>query len=247
MSESTVTARDYLAQDFTSLHKQRKRTAITGIVLVVLVFAYMTWLYGAVRHMTKPDNLADAMAGYVEVSLPDWKRAAKNVVQTEAPRVARYVGDTVVRELPAVLRTAIESMVIEYTNDIAQTAAKHLEAAFVELVVGARDELKQAAESGIEEDQAALMARALDHQLQRAAKQTSSNPFEESVLVKLEKSQKALESLNNRLEKLLAPDHEPVSRRAKLERRFIMTFWKFMQQENPDLRAQEPPPAKAGK
>ncbi len=238
------TARDYLQTDFLTLHRQRKRTAILSIVLVLLVFCYMTWLYSAVRHMTQPDNLADAMAGFVEVSLPDWKRSAKNVIQTEAPRVARYVGDTVVRELPPVLRTAIETMVVQYTQDIAETAVKHLDAAFADLVSGAREELKQAAETGLDQDQAALMAKALDRQLQRAAAEESKNPFDESVLEKLHKSQKALASLNDRLDKLLAPGHEPQTRRGKLERRFIMTFWRFMQQENPDLRIKE---GKSGK
>ncbi|MBM4344321.1 MAG: hypothetical protein FJ100_13205 [Deltaproteobacteria bacterium] len=238
MSTLPENARDYLVADFHALHSQRKRTVIVGAVLLVLVFGYMTWLLSAVRHITKPDNLADALAGYVEVSLPDWKRSAKTVVQTEAPRVARFMGDTVVRELPPVLRLAIENMVLEYTKDIADTAAKQLQAAFTELVIGAREELAQAAQSGNEQDQAVLMAKALDRQLDKALqkKESRNDPFEETVLVKLEKSQKALASLNDRLDKLLDPKHEPNTRRGKLERRFILTFWKFMQQENPDLR-----------
>lgn len=241
MSDANLTARDYLAKDFASLHSQRKRTTIIGALLIVLVFGYMTWLLGAVKHMTKPENLADAMAGYVEVSLPDWKRSAKNVVATESPRVARYIGDTVVRELPPILRTAIENMVMQYTTDISDTAAKQLEAAFTELVVGARDELAQAAATGVQETQEALAARALDHQLEKAMKQKDNGVgvVEESVIVKLEKSQRALTSLNDRLEKLLDPHHEPETRRGKMERRFIMTFWRFMQQESPDLRIKE--------
>ena len=238
-------ARDYLVQDFLTLHKQRKRTAIMGIALVVLVFCYMTWLSMAISHMTKPENLADAMAGYVEVSLPDWKRSAKSVVQDEAPRVAHYVGETVVRELPPVLRTAIENMVTQYTSEIAETAVKHLDAAFTDLVSGAKEELRQAADMGLDNDQAALMVKALDRQLQRAEADASKNPFDETVLQKLHKSQKALASLNDRLEKLLAPGHEPDTRRGKLERRFIMTFWRFMQQESPDLRVKDG--GKAGK
>jgi len=244
MTDATITARDYLARDYVALHGQRKLSAIVGIVLIVVVFGYMTWLYAAVRNITKPDNLASAMTGFVEASLPDWKRSAKGVITSEAPRIARYVGDTVVRELPAVLRAAIEGMVIEYTKDIADSAAHHLEAAYVEVITGARDELKRAVVSGVEQDQALILSHALDHQLERAAKGTSNNPFEESVLVKLEKSQKALTNLNDRLEKMLAPGHEPTTRRGKLERRFILTFWKFMQQENSDLRVDD---AKAGK
>ncbi len=238
MTTQAQSARDYLVADYNALHGQRKRTVIVGALLVVLVFGYMTWLLSAVRHITKPDNLADALAGYVEVSLPDWKRSAKSVVTTEAPRVARFMGDTVVRELPPVLRLAIENMVLEYTKDIAETAAKQLQAAFTELVIGAREELAQAAQTGSQQDQALLMAKALDRQMDKALqkKDSVSNPYEETVLVKLEKSQKALASLNERLDKLLDPKHEPTSRRGKLERRFIMTFWKFMQQENPDLR-----------
>ncbi|MSQ83877.1 MAG: hypothetical protein EXR77_13495 [Myxococcales bacterium] len=242
MSTSETTAdsgaRAYLVLDFAALHRQRKRTVIVGALLIVLVFGYMTWLLSAVRHITKPQNLADAMAGFVEVSLPDWKRSAKSLIETESPRIARFMGDTVVRELPPVLRLAIENMVLEYTKDISDTAAKQLEAAFMELVVGARDELAQAAASGNEQDQAMLMARALDHQFDRALRQKDSatNPMEESMLVKLEKSQKALASLNDRLEKLLDPKSEPTTKRSKMERRFIMTFWKFMQQENSDLR-----------
>ncbi len=238
MTTQAQTARDYLVADYQALHGQRKRTVIIGALLVVLVFGYMTWLLSAVRHITKPDNLADALAGYVEVSLPDWKRSAKSVVQTEAPRVARFMGDTVVRELPPVLRLAIENMVLEYTKDIAETATKQLNLVFAEMVTGAREELAQAAQTGSQQEQALIMAKALDRHMQQALakKEARNDPFEETALVKLEKSQKALASLNQRLEHLLDPKQEPTTRRGKLERRFIMTFWKFMQQENPDLR-----------
>lgn len=233
------TARQYLVHDFEALHKQRKTTTIVGIILVILVLCYMTWLWSAVRYITKPDNLASAMAGYVEVSLPDWKRSANAVVREDAPKVAKFIGDSVVRELPKVLRDAIEKMVMEYSEDIATTATKHLATAFEGVVVGAREELKQAASTGVEEDQALILSRALDHQLDKAAKEATDNPFEEPLLVKLEKSQKALANLNDKLEKLLDPKREPDTRRGKLERRFVLTFWKFMQQENPDLRVHE--------
>lgn len=243
MSDQTATgvdtARAYLAQDLEALHKQRRLSAILGIILVILVVCYMTWLWSAVRYITKPDNLASAMSGYVEVSLPDWKRSANAVVKDDAPKVAKYIGDSVVRELPTVLRDAVEKMVMEYAAEISDTAAKHLQAAFEGVVAGATAELRQAAASGIEEEQAAILARALDHQLERAAKEAAESPFEENLLTKLEKSQKALANLNDKLEKLLDPKSQPETRRGKLERRFVLTFWKFMQQENPDLRVRD--------
>ncbi len=241
-----ASARDYLVNDFKSLHKQRRNVAIGSIVLVVVVFGYMTWLWSAVRYIVQPDNLASAMAGYVETSLPDWKRSAKAVVKEEAPKLAKFMGNAVVTDLPPVLRTAIENMVMEYTAEIAGIATKNLNSAFEDMLTGAKEQLRQAATSGVEEEQAAIMARALDQQIDKASKAESANPFDEQLALKLEKSQQALTKLNDKLERLLDPKREPDTRRGKLERRFMVTFWRFMQQENPDLRVKEAPAA-AGK
>lgn len=238
-----TSARDYLVSDFQALHKQRRNVAIGSIVLVLVVFGYMTWLWSAVRYIVQPDNLASAMAGFVETSLPDWKRSAKAVVKEEAPKVAKFMGDAVVTQLPPVLRTAVETMVMEYTVEIAGIATKNLNDAFEDMLTGAKEQLRQAATSGVEEEQSAIMARALDQQIEKASKADTANPFEEPLALKLEKSQQALTKLNDKLEKLLDPKHEPDTRRGKLERRFMVTFWRFMQQENPDLRVHEGPAA----
>lgn len=232
------TARTYLQADFERLFGQRKRTAILSVVLIVFAFGYLTWLLSAVRDLTKPDNLAATASGFIQASLPDAEKSVSGVIAVQAPQVARFMGNTVVTQLPPVLRSALEEMVLQYTRDIAEVAVTHLDSAYRELLVGIRTDLAAVAQNKSEQDQAERLAGAMTRALERAAKgEVKGDPFDESLMTKLEKSGRALASLNDRLAQVLTPGKGPETRRGKLERRFITTFWRFMQQDNPDLNA----------
>ncbi|MSP93250.1 MAG: hypothetical protein EXR79_15885 [Myxococcales bacterium] len=229
--------RGHLEAEVTALHVRRKRMAFTGIALVVIVLTYMTWLFLAVREFSKPVNLAAAAGGFVEANLPDAERAVENMVRTEVPRLVQFVGDTVVREAPARLRQMIEHMVLDYSRTLAMHAVKQFNEAFEAVLIGTRGDIDMAIKTEVDADRVRYVANAIEKQIEVAVnKIKTSEVGEEPLFIKLEQSHRALVNLNAKLRKMgEASATASTDRSEQLERRFLSTFWRFAQQQNPEV------------
>jgi hypothetical protein len=229
--------RHHLTGEVAKLHTQRKRLAITGVALIVLVFGYMTWLYAQVSYFSKPDNLATMAEGFVIASLPEAERATENMIKTEVPRLVKFLGDTVVREVPTKLRQELERMVLDYSRTLAMYAVKQFNEAFEALLIGAREDIDRAIKTEVDSERVVLVANAVQKQVELAVtKVKATDVGDEPLFVKLEQSHKALVNLNVRLQKL-AERTDNAPHKEQLERRFISAFWRFAQQQNPEIKA----------
>jgi len=243
MSESIV-LRSHLEREVKRLHGERRNGTIFGALLVLVVCGYMFWLDAQATYWSRPDNLALTSAGVVEAYLPSAKRAAADTIRREAPALARYVGDSVSAEVPRLVREMVASMVTEYADRLADFATTKYVDAFSALIVEAKGDIKQALDTDVNQDQEALVVKAIEAQFQAMGKRVEDGDLGgDPLFVQIEKSHQALANLNARLRKLVAQDDAKTSRHDKLSKRFLGTFWRFVQQENPDVKASDDPDA----
>ncbi len=232
--------RSHLEGEVTRLHRERRNSLIFGGLAVLFVTLYGLWFSDQATYWSRPDNLALTAAGLVEAYLPSAKRAAVETVQREAPALAIYVGDQVSAEVPRLVREMVAAMIGEYAEKLSDFAATKYIEAFETLIQATRAELQQAIAAEAPAEQELLVAKALERQFQALGKKVEEGELQSDPLfVQIEKSHQALANLNKRLQKLIAQDDRKVTRKDKLTKRFLGTFWRFVQQENPDVKVEE--------
>lgn len=240
MSENTV-LRGHLEAEVGKLHGERRMGLIIGLILTVIVGGYMTWLDHQVSYWSQPVNLVMTASGMLESNIPAMKSSAKALIRKEAPELTRYVGETVSREVPVLVRNMIEQAVSDYTTQLARLAVVKYTEAFEAVIQGARGDLQQAVTTDVNAERDRLVVQAIEKQLETAIKNVNGGKLsEEPLFKKLEDSHVALANLNKRLAKIADSKPNKLGRRDKLTRRFLGTFWRFVQQENPDVNVKEP-------
>ncbi len=231
--------RAHLEGEVTRLHRERRNGLIFGGLAVLLVILYSLWISAQATYWSRPDNLALTAAGLVEAYIPSMKRAAVETVQREAPALAIYVGDQVSSEVPRLIREMVSAIITEYAEKLTDFAATKYVEAFATLIQETRAELQQAVAAEAPAEQELLVAKALERQFQAMGKKVEEGELQSDPLfVQIEKSHQALANLNKRLQKLISQDDRNVPRKDKLTKRFLGTFWRFVQQENPDVKVE---------
>jgi len=107
----------------------RRTTLVVGIILVVIIFSYMTWLTMRIKEYTDPKLLAETIDAVV--AQPAVKEL-ETTLKAEAPEIIRGLREEAVRYIPE-LRVALEKKILTYAD---QMAAK-LESKADEIVVEA--------------------------------------------------------------------------------------------------------------
>lgn len=235
MSESNV-LRSHLESEVSRLHSERRNGTIIGIVLVIVVIAYMTWLDRQVAYWAQPQNLVMVASGLVESRLPEMKRSAAAMIKKQAPEVARDIGDQVSREVPKLVRNMIEKTVDQYSGQLTKFAIDKYSEAFTAIIKGAHGDIERAVAENADQERVRLLVKAIEKQFKTAQRNISGGKLSEDPLFKkLEESHRALQMLDKRLKMMASAKDHSNDRRADLNKRFIGTFWRFVQQNRPDV------------
>ncbi|HAN30448.1 MAG TPA: hypothetical protein DCQ06_02520, partial [Myxococcales bacterium] len=136
--------RSHLESEVLNLHKTRRNGLIVGIILIVVVFGYMSWINSKWNYVTQPSNLAQFSAGVVLDNLPALRMGAEEMLTKQAPALAQYVGDTVSHEAPKLIGGMVSSMVTQYTGKLAGFAADKYSDAFKAIIEGAKTDIAKA-------------------------------------------------------------------------------------------------------
>lgn len=246
MSDNSV-LRTHLENEVTKLHGQRRMGAIVGGLLVLFVFGYMTWIGSIVTYWAKPQNLVLAASGIVESNLPHMQKSAEAWIKSEAPKVAKHIGQQVNREVPKLVRNMIEKTIDQYAGDLAKYAVDKYSDAFSSIIKGAHGDIERAVAENADQARVTLLVNAIEKQVATAQRNMSGGSLKDDPLFKkLDDSHRALENLNKRLQ-MMAKGEKSTDRREQLTTRFLGSFWRYVQQQNPDVNVQDPPATKGKK
>jgi hypothetical protein len=198
----------------------------------------MGYMASFVKEVSQPTNLAELAAGVVETNLPAMTQATEAMIKRETPRMIEFVGDTVSREVPLLLRNMVEKATSDYSGKLAVFAVGKYSEAFDAVVTGTRTDIERAVQTDIDTDREKFIRQALDKQLEMAIQNLGKGQMgDDPLFQKIEESHVALGNLNKRLRTMSKADPKKMGRRDQLTKRFLGTFWRFIQQENPDVLA----------
>jgi hypothetical protein len=249
MSQSNV-LRSHLEGEVTRLHGERKMGVIVGVLLVVIVIAYMSWLDRQVAYWAQPQNLVMAASGIIESNLPEMKKSMAALVRKQAPEVARDIGQQVSREVPKLVRNMIEKTIDQYTGKLTKFAIDKYGEAFEAILKGAHGDIKRAVAEDADQERVLLLVKAIEKQFQEAQRDVNGGKLgEDPIFQKLEESHRALQMLNKRLKMMAQQKDHSADRRSDLNKRFIGSFWRYIQQNRPDVNVDDKDalPSKKGK
>ena len=113
----------------------RRTTLVVGIILVVIIFSYMTWLTMRIKEYTDPKVLAETIDAVV--AQPAVKEL-ETTLKAEAPEIIRGLREEAVRYIPE-LRVAAETKILGFVDQMSEK----LEAKADEILVDAIKKHKQ--------------------------------------------------------------------------------------------------------
>ena len=244
MSEQIL--RSHLEDEVLRLHKERRNGLVLGLIMIVFVFGYMSWINSKWSYVTQPKNVAEFSAGVVLENLPSLRMGAEKMLVKQAPQLASYVGDTVTQEVPKLVAQMVETMVTRYSTDLSKYAVGKYGEAFKTIVASTKSDIAKAVATDSNDAQERAIVQAIEKQIQALGHRVDAGELGADPLFKqLQQSHLALVQLNARLKRVIAKDHRTASRKDKLTKRFLGTFWRFVQQENPDVVVKDGPKAGA--
>lgn len=249
MSQSNV-LRSHLESEVTRLHADRKMSVIVGILAAVIVVVYMSWLDRQVTYWSQPQNLVMAASGIVDSNLPEMKRSMAALVRKQAPDVARDIGKQVSREVPKLVRNMVEKTIDQYTGQLTKFAIDKYSEAFEAILQGAHGDIQRAVAENADQERVQLLVKAIEKQFRAAQRDVNGGKLKEDpIFKKLEESHRALQMLNKRLKMMASSKDHSKDRRTDLNKRFIGSFWRYIQQNRPDVNSvdKDALPAKKGK
>ncbi len=240
--------RSHLEAEVLRLHKERRNSLIFGTLAVLVVLGYMSWINSKWSYVTQPRNVAQFAAGVVIDNLPSLRTGAEEMLTKQAPGLAKYVGDTVTQEVPKLVGNMVGSMVTQYTDKLSGYAVDKYTEAFKAIIDSAKADIAKAVATENNDEQERAVVNAIEKQITALGKRVDAGELSEDPLFKqIEESHVALAKLNDRLKSVIAKDDKKLGRKDKLTKRFLGTFWRFVQQENPDVVVDDRAAGKAKK
>jgi len=241
---TAITLRSHLEGEVTRLHKSRRNLSIAGTLIILVVLIYTSWLYSFIHTVTKPQNLVALVSGMVEAQIPSWKHSISSTLEVEAPALAKHLGRVLRNDVPAQMKAAVETGATEAATAVAKEAAKTYREALAEVIQNAKAEVAEAVAAPNDEQAAAALFQAVQKHMDAAMRKTDEHDLAaEGLFVKLEQAGKTLVRLNQKLTKYANTDDAQLSEKDRKTKRFLSTFWRYMQQEYPDAKTSPTEPA----
>ena len=234
---TALTLRGHLEGEVLRLHTARRNMTIASALLIFVVLVYTTWLYSFIRTITKPENLALAVSGMIESQIPSLKQSISTTLKAEAPALARHLGSVLRNDVPAQLKAAVETAATDASIQVAKEAANQYREALAAVIEGAKGEIADAVAAPNEEEATAALFQAVQKHMDAAMKKQDEHDLaKDGVFAKLEQAGRTLIKINEKLSKYAGTDDAKLTEKDRKTKRFLSTFWRYVQQEYPDAK-----------
>lgn len=106
---------EFLEAEIKATEASIKHRIIGGVILMVFVFSYLTWMYVSVRKIMVPETMADIAYYRVHDGMPTLCSSVKTEFIRRAPTTVALVGEQVIAALPETRKLA-EAKVTDFLN-----------------------------------------------------------------------------------------------------------------------------------
>ncbi len=99
------------------LKRQRAVSLVVGVVLLIVVAAYMSWIGKQIRTMTEPEGVSDVAAEFVRKNLPEARKAVAKQAEENLPVWLDSAVDGLIETGMPKARMAVEENTIKYVDE----------------------------------------------------------------------------------------------------------------------------------
>jgi len=206
---------------------------VIGIILIAIVFIYLTWLTAEYRKYSDPQVLAETTLALVQPTVDNMIDNLEDNLEKSAEDNVDYVLNQLLERLPS-LRMRAETAVADLVDQFADRLDEKVDEIVAEMLEQKKAELDPLIEAAAEEGQAEALAEAFRESLEETL-----GPKLDEVLVEYDA---ALRAVDERLDMLLQPD-EKLTAEQRLEKEIIAAILVFIDDAVTEqlLAAPEPP------
>jgi len=208
---------------------------VIGIILIAVIFIYLTWLTAQFRQYSDPKELASMLLATAQPKLDEAIDGLETALTESAESNVDYVLNSLIERLPG-LRMRAEQAVAELVDQFADQLDAKVDGLVAEMLEQKKAELDPLIEAAAEEGQAEELEKAFSESLEE-----TFGPEMDRVLVKYDA---ALRAVDERLDMLLQPD-EKLTPEQLLEKEIIATVLIFIDDAVQEQLATPPEPPAA--
>jgi hypothetical protein len=199
------------------LKKSTKVWTFGGGLLVVFVLSYLTWAYVQVKTFIQPENVATIIDGLVIDQASPLIKEMSNGLIAMAPEVIDQGKEQAINFIPLV-RTELESSLTDMTRDFTMDMGAIVSTSLTDVLADKKNKplvVKASASSKAAEDVIKLVGTKVVNQVDATLKKETG----EGLAKKISESQKQLEAIRNKLNRLQKGQN--LNAEEKLERHFL--------------------------
>jgi hypothetical protein len=217
-----------LQQELDKAERSLRNTLIAMGIVSVVVMGYFGWMRSQLAELLEPENVAEFVVNETRRSLPGASQALRDNLKSGAPDVVKFVMSSVLDGVLPMVQKELRSNLESYSTEVATLGTNGMLEVFREVVRTHKDELMSA-----EPADSDTIALALAGHIERELDAKMTDAQGETVKAKLDQSVVALERINDQLERMSKGRH--LSREDELGKRFITTWWTFLDQNKGEL------------
>jgi hypothetical protein len=212
-SSGEAVAENYVADQLQSARAGLQRTRIIGIVLMVVIVGYLSYVTIKFQQSLRPDNAAEIASGMISQQVqdkgPEMAEQAKQRVQAMIAGLPDYAL-TQLPEYRVALEDRLEADLTKHCKETSDLLGQHLD----QFLEEHKDKIKQILTTGQDREAVRQMGADLEHQLMEYLKEKPANG--ESVQDQINHSLRALREVEATVARLAnAKDLNPQERKTR--------------------------------
>ncbi len=196
--ESDVAAKyvaDQLQKARSALHKSR----LVGLILIVVVAAYMTFLVVSLQHYLDPHQAAEMANSFITQQVEDKTHDIAEQLKEKIPGMIAQIPDYALQKIPEyreALEDKVEADFTEFAHATSAQFGKHLDVFLNSHVV----QIKALLDSAKDPDKLKALGPDLENEILEYLKEKPDEG--ESIAVKIDKSLDALKKMEGQMDRL---------------------------------------------
>lgn len=212
-SAAEAVATQFVAEELEKARSSLKKTRLVGIILLVFVASYMSFITISLTGFLEPKNAAEVANGVIAEQVDLKATDIADQLKTKIPSLIAQLPDFVVGKLPE-YREALENKVETDLTDYCLTASAHMGKQMDDFLVEHKENIGTLLKTADDKESLKLLAADIEQELLSYLEQ--KNESGESIKEKLDTSLDALKRIEKHVERLAtAKDLTPQEKKTR--------------------------------
>ena len=200
---------DQLQKARASLHKSR----LVGVILIIVVLGYMTFLVTSLQHYLDPHQAADMANAFITEQVDEKAKDISDQLKERIPAMIAQIPDIALGKIPEyreALEDKVEADFTEFAHSTSAQLGKHLDSFLAAHVV----QIKALLDSAKDPEKLKALGPDLENEILEYLKEKPDEG--ESIKDKIDKSLDALKKMEGQMDRLAnATDLTPQEKKAR--------------------------------